>query len=237
MLLALFYLLPALDSTQRGREPTGSLCWWWWPSSPPCSPSVLCWTSSVWKNTLYAITDRRVIALVKDDPMYIPLGAEARCLCGGTGPRLAATLCFGEGRGLRGAENRRSNAVLGIRGRAAARMIYAGDAVLPCQPPPSSFCAILPDAGALGALTSSRRPNFPEQPLFQSLSPDCPFLFARIYRPSSFRQRGRSFYFWLNRPLPSKPALRTSQTLHGLFIFCLCLCFVQKALLCRTGRL
>ncbi len=65
------------------------------------------------KNTLYAITNLRVIALVKDDVMYLPLGRGMRVAvehqdhdCG--------NLCFGDAVGREGRKSR-SDAVLGIR--------------------------------------------------------------------------------------------------------------------------
>ena len=65
------------------------------------------------KNTLYAITDRRVIALVKDDLMYIPLDQKPAVSVEGR-DRDCGNLCFGEAVGC-GSGNSRSNAVLGIR--------------------------------------------------------------------------------------------------------------------------
>ena len=73
ILLALLYLLPTLNSDQRGGAD-----WFimlvvvaFLPAMLSLRPLMdkLC----LEKNTIYAITDRRVIALVKDDLMYIPL--------------------------------------------------------------------------------------------------------------------------------------------------------------------
>ncbi|MFQ9472662.1 MAG: hypothetical protein ACLR0P_05570 [Oscillospiraceae bacterium] len=72
ILLALLYLLPTLNSDQRGGAD-----WFimlvvvaFLPAMLSLRPLMdkLC----LEKNTIYAITDRRVIALVKDDLMYIP---------------------------------------------------------------------------------------------------------------------------------------------------------------------
>ena len=108
VLLALFYLLPALDSTQRGGAD-----WFVMLVVVAFLPAMLSLRPlmdkfCLEKNTLYAITDRRVIALVKDDLMYIPLDQKPAVSvdCG--------NLCFGEAVGC-GSGNSRSNAVLGIR--------------------------------------------------------------------------------------------------------------------------
>ena len=113
VLLALFYLLPALDSTQRGGAD-----WFvmlvvvaFLPAMLSLRPLLdkLC----LEKNTLYANTDRRVIALVKDDLMYIPLEQKPAVSVEGR-DRDCGNLCFGEAVGC-GSGNSRSNAVLGIR--------------------------------------------------------------------------------------------------------------------------
>ena len=98
VLLALFYLLPALDSTQRGGAD-----WFvmlvvvaFLPAMLSLRPLLdkLC----LEKNTLYAITDRRVIALVKDDLMYIPLEQKPAVSVEGRGLRQSV---LRRGRGLR----------------------------------------------------------------------------------------------------------------------------------------
>lgn len=112
VLLALFYLLPALDSTQRGgADWFVMLVVAFLPAMLSLRPLLdkLC----LEKNTLYAITDRRVIALVKDDLMYIPLEQKPAVSVEGR-DRDCGNLCFGEAVGC-GSGNSRSNAVLGIR--------------------------------------------------------------------------------------------------------------------------
>ena len=112
VLLALFYLLPALDSTQRGgADWFVMLVVAFVPAMLSLRPLLdkLC----LEKNTLYAITDRRVIALVKDDLMYIPLEQKPAVSVEGR-DRDCGNLCFGEAVGC-GSGNSRSNAVLGIR--------------------------------------------------------------------------------------------------------------------------
>lgn len=112
VLLALFYLLPALDSTQRGGAD------WFVMLVVAFLPAMLSLRPlmdkfCLEKNTLYAITDRRVIALVKDDLMYIPLDQKPAVSVEGR-DRDCGNLCFGEAVGC-GSGNSRSNAVLGIR--------------------------------------------------------------------------------------------------------------------------
>ena len=113
VLLALFYLLPALDSTQRGGAD-----WFVMLVVVAFLPAMLSLRPlmdkfCLEKNTLYAITDRRVIALEKDDLMYIPLDQKPAVSVEGR-DRDCGNLCFGEAVGC-GSGNSRSNAVLGIR--------------------------------------------------------------------------------------------------------------------------
>ena len=109
----LLYLLPTLNSDQRGGAD-----WFimlvvvaFLPAMLSLRPLMdkLC----LEKNTIYAITDRRVIALVKDDLMYIPLDQKPAVSVEGR-DRDCGNLCFGEAVGC-GSGNSRSNAVLGIR--------------------------------------------------------------------------------------------------------------------------
>ena len=113
ILLALLYLRPTLNSDQRGGAD-----WFimlvvvaFLPAMLSLRPLMdkLC----LEKNTIYAITDRRVIALVKDDLMYIPLDQKPAVSVEGR-DRDCGNLCFGEAVGC-GSGNSRSNAVLGIR--------------------------------------------------------------------------------------------------------------------------
>lgn len=167
VLLALFYLLPALDSTQRGGAD-----WFVMLVVVAFLPAMLSLRPlmdkfCLEKNTLYAITDRRVIALVKDDLMYIPLDQKPAVSVEGRDRDCGQPL-LRRGCGAAGAGNSRSNAVLGIR-ESSARMICLGccstmSATL------SSFCIILPDAAPWEPSLLPGAPNFPEQPSSSPLS-------------------------------------------------------------------
>ena len=75
------------------------------------------------ENTIYAITSHRIIAIVRDEPMYIPLGKGMQVAvdaqedgCG--------NLCFGETVGAP-AKKSRSHAVTGIRATTSATTCWA----------------------------------------------------------------------------------------------------------------